>query len=137
MTPKFDLRKIPAHPVAGTCFPYIVSCSGCGPVTGHVCFEGCTITSVPIHDQPYVTPTAEQILREGSVACNCDTAPVISNIHKVPDHWEYTITCRFECGSVTGAEVMNVDPSCDGTEPVASKYLIAPLHYWHLIKSYP
>ena len=40
-TPKFDLSKIPAQPVAGQCYTYTVSCPACQLVTGHVCFEGC------------------------------------------------------------------------------------------------
>jgi hypothetical protein len=118
VTPKFDLRKMPANPVAGACFPYTVSCSGSGPVMGHVCFEGCAITSAPFTILPHVIPTAEQILRDGGVACNCDTDPVISNIHELQDHWEYTTTCRSECGSVTGTGIVNVDHSCDVVEPV-------------------
>ena len=118
VTPKFDLREIPSHPVAGTCYPYTVSCSGSGLVTGHVCFEGCTIMSSPFKVGPDVTPTIDQILRDGSVDCNCDTTPEISNIHLVGDHWEYTITCPSECGSVTGTGVVNIDPTCEATEPV-------------------
>jgi len=35
---KFDLRKIPAHPAAGACCPYTLSCLGCALVKGSVCF---------------------------------------------------------------------------------------------------
>ena len=41
-----------------------------------------------------VTPTIDRILGDGSVDCNCDTTPEISNIHPVGDHREYTITGR-------------------------------------------
>jgi VCBS repeat-containing protein len=130
MTPKFDLRKIPAHPVAGTCYPYTASCSGCGLVTGHVCFEGCTITSSPFTIGPDVTPTAEQIQRDGSIAwsiaCNCDNAPMISKIHKVQDHWEYTITCQSECGSTTGTGVVNIGQTCEITPPLVFPIMDCP-----------
>ena len=113
-TPKFDLSKIPAQPVIGECYPYTVSCPGCNLVTGHVCFRGsCTITSVPFTVCPGITPTANQILASGSVSCNCDTAPVISNIRLVGNHWEYTITCQSECGPATGTGIVNIEPPCN------------------------
>ncbi len=119
VTPKLDLRKIPAHPVAGACYPYTVSCSNCGAIEGQVCFsDSCTITSAPFTVGPDVKPGAEQIMIEGSVTCDCDAPLAISKIHKVEDHWEYTITGESECGSITGTGVVNIDPACEITPPL-------------------
>ena len=113
VTPKFDLSKIPAQPVVGQCYPYTVSCPGGNIATGSVCFRGsCNIRSVPFAVCSGITPTAAQILAQGSILCSCDTTPEISNIHIVGDHWEYTITCQSECGPATGTGRVNIGTPC-------------------------
>jgi hypothetical protein len=113
-TPKFDLSKIPAQPVAGQTYPYTVSCPNCVSVTGHVHFNGaCTISSSPFAVCSGETPSEADIRAKGSVTCSCDTTPAISEIHLVnDDHWEYTITCRSECGQATATGTVNIDASC-------------------------
>jgi VCBS repeat-containing protein len=108
MTPKFDLRKIPAHPVAGTCYPYTASCSGCGLVTGHVCFDGITPPLVfPIMDCPAELPTPGQVIALSGLSCGCGPKPKITDIHWISqpqdDVWtgEYTYTCTSADGSTS------------------------------------
>ena len=109
VTPKFDLSKIPAAPVAGQCYPYTVICPSCAVVTGRVCFNApCEISlvafSVPTVNCPgHVLPTAAQIIELGYVKCGgCDATPVVdpSSIHwtntpEAANEWvgEYTVTC--------------------------------------------
>ena len=140
-TPKFDLSKIPAQPIAGQCYPYNVSCPGCNMVTGHVCFQApCEISfidfpiptdSCPGHD----LPTAEQIIDLGAVSCGpCDGTPVISDIKwtskpPAPDDWvgQYTITCKSssgceasETGTFTSKACLDACLNEDGTEKVCT-----------------
>jgi hypothetical protein len=97
VTPKFDLSKIPAQLKDGTCYPYTVYCPGGSRTTGQVCFEEiCEPSWQPFTVCRGVTPTAEQILAEGMVSCNCDLVPEISNIHLVDDHWEYSFKCSVD-----------------------------------------
>jgi hypothetical protein len=120
-TPKFDLSKIPAQPVAG-CYPYTVTCPSCNVVTGQVCFHGpCTITWVPFTVCSETTPTVDQIKDSGKVKCSScgDTDPAISDPIRVGDHWEYTITCQSICGSATATGTVNIDESCTPTIEVA------------------
>ena len=113
-TPKFDLSKIPAQPVAGQCYPYTVICPSCAVVTGRVCFNApCEISfvafPVPTDCAGHLLPTAAQILELGNVKCGCDATPLISDIHwveptpEVANEWigEYTVTCtpRNGCGA--------------------------------------
>jgi hypothetical protein len=114
--PKFDLRKIPAHPAAGACYPYTLSCLGCGVVKGNVCFEGCDFVyepmgfSIPVENCPDVLPTEEQIIDLAGLECTCDSAPQITDIKWIEEDemgvliGEYTATCGSgECGSsITG-----------------------------------
>ncbi len=112
-TGTFGLSQIPADPVAGETYTYTVSCSGCALLTGHVTFAGpCSIASVPFTVCSGITPTTAMILAQGSVTCSCDAAPVISDIHLVGDHWEYTITCQSVCGPVTEAGRVNIEAPC-------------------------
>jgi hypothetical protein len=112
-TPKFDLRKIPARPVAGATYPYTVSCPSCNVVTGHVTFVGpCDVSWNPFPICAGAIPTPVQVLVGGSITCSCDTAPIISNIHLVGDHWEYTITCQSECGPKTVIGRVNIETPC-------------------------
>ncbi len=109
----WDLSKIPAQPVAGQTYPYTVSCPGCSVFTGHVTIVGpCTISTEPFTVCTGAEPTADMILDRGSVTCSCDTAPVISNIIQVGDHWEYTITCQSVCGPKTETGRVNIEPPC-------------------------
>ena len=118
-TPKFDLSKIPAQPVAG-CYPYTVTCPSCNAVTGQVCFHGpCTITWVPFTVCSETTPTADQIKASGKVTCSCDTDPAISDPIRVGNHWEYTITCQSLCGPATATGTVNIDESCKPTIEVS------------------
>lgn len=115
-TPKFDLRKIPAHPAAGAFYPYTVSCPGCGLVKGNVYFsDSCTITSVPFTVCSDVIPTVEMIEANGGVSCGdvCDAAPEISDIHRVLNHWEYTITCTTDECTTTETGIVNIEQRCD------------------------
>ena len=107
-TPKFDLSKIPAQPIAGQTYAYTVTCPSCVSVTGHVHFNApCKISlvafPVPTDNCPgHVLPTAAQIIQLGHVSCGgCDATPVISRIHWIEptpeagNEWvgEYTVTC--------------------------------------------
>ncbi len=112
-TGTIDVSQIPADPVAGETYTYTVSCPGCTILTGHVTFEGaCIIESVPFTVCEGIVPTSELILANGVVTCSCDESPVISDIHMVDDHWEYTITCQSECGPTTATGVVNIDTPC-------------------------
>jgi VCBS repeat-containing protein len=115
-TPKFDLSKIPAQPVPGATYPYTVSCPACSIITGHVTFVGpCDVSWNPYTVCADVTPSPDEILDNGRVTCSCDTAPVISNIHIVGDHWEYTITCQSVCGPKTVVGRVNIETPCTPT----------------------
>jgi hypothetical protein len=127
VTPKFDLSQIPDHPVAGICYPYTVSCPGGSRTTGQVCFEGlCEPDWQPFTVCWGITPTAEQILAEGMVSCDCDLVPEISNIHLVDDHWEYSFNCSVDWLPVLKATasagrprvtetigIVYIEPQCD------------------------
>ena len=119
-TPKFDLSKIPAQPVAGQSYPYTVTCPDCAMVTGHI-FQGpCTITSVPFTVCSETTPTADQIKDSGKVKCSCvDTDPAISDIIQVGNQWKYTITCQSKCGPTTATGIVNIEESCVPTIDVS------------------
>jgi hypothetical protein len=56
------------------------------------------------------------IQAEASIVCgtgDCDATPVISGIHLVGDHWEYTITCTNAIGcSATAIGIVNIETVC-------------------------
>lgn len=131
VTPKFDLRKIPSKPVAGTCYPYTITCIndlGCTATKiGIVNIEqSCgfvsepTIFTNPIENCPDLLPTEEQIMASAGLECTCpDSTPVTTDRHWIGEDengvvfGDYTATCGSEeCGSsVTGQFVTIVD--CD------------------------
>lgn len=115
VTPKFDLSQTIGFAKAGACNSYTVSCPGGSRTEGHICFVGsCEPVWEPFTVCPGVTPTVEQIMAEGSVTCDCDTDPVISNILMVNDHWDYTITCTTAPGyAATGTGIVNIGQACE------------------------
>ena len=76
------------------------------------CTNPCKITSVPFTVCSGITPAAALIMAQGAITCSCDTSPVISNIHIVDNHWEYTITCQSTCGAATATGRVNIEAPC-------------------------
>lgn len=121
-TPKFDLRKIPAQPVAGQCYPYTVSCPGCHLVTGYVCFSGCddgnactADTCDPETGDCVYTPI---VCNDGN-SCTSDACdPETGCTHEAVDCDDGNECTIDTCDPVTGC--VHAPVSCDfASEPMA------------------
>jgi len=139
-TPKFDLRKIPAQPIAGQTYTYTVTCPSCVSIMGHVHFNApCKISlvafSVPLATcQRHDMPTPEQIIELGNVKCGCDVTPLISNIQWVnspdaPDEWigTYTVTCTPRNGCEATEETGQFTSGC-GWIDASVRYAMTKIH---------
>jgi hypothetical protein len=118
-TPKFDLSRIPAQPVAGQCYPYTVSCPACQLVTGHVCFRGCDDGNACTTDScnPAGGCTIEQVVCDDGNACTtdscnpatgCTTEPVVCNDGNACT----TDSCNPATGCTTEPAVCNDGNAC-------------------------
>jgi hypothetical protein len=126
-TPKIDLSKIPAQPVAGQCYPYTVACPACQLVTGQVCFmecddnDACTIDTC----DPATGCVHTQIDCNDNNACTTDTCDSVDGCVNTQIDCDDQNACTTDtCDPVTGCEytdiVCNDNDACttDTCDPV-------------------
>jgi hypothetical protein len=115
--------------LVGDHWEYTITCqSECGPktVVGRVDIETpCVPTFEPFTVCSGTPLTVEMIEADGLVSCgDCDATPVISDIHLVDDHWEYTITCTTALGcTATATGRVDIETPC---VPTSVAFTVCP-----------